>query len=96
MLLQNTDTAVPSAWKSAVAEIYLASEPSVRDIPGPKCTISLSGCFCSTLALFCNLLAEPVRLFSLIVLETLLGFYLGWYCLRPRVCVLACISVTWL
>lgn len=37
-----------SAWKRAVAEIYLASEPSVEDIPGPKCTISLSGCFCSS------------------------------------------------
>lgn len=37
-----------SAWKRAVAETYLASEPSVEDIPGPKCTISLSGCFCSS------------------------------------------------
>lgn len=98
MLLQNTNTAVPCAKCMKVLLqrfTWLLSHWLGTFLALSAPSASLAVCVqvsAQPLALFCNLLAEPVRLFSLTVLETLL-----WYCPQLRVCCgLACIFMTWL
>lgn len=95
--VQNTDTAVPSAkcmetccCRDLLGFWAISWGHSWSQVHHQPFWLFLFKCLHSHW-LCCHLLAEPARLFRLVVLETLLC-----YCLQPRVCVLACISVTWL